>query len=294
MTVANVLVIGAAGVTGKHILKALKADKETKWDIKAGILMHENREEQEKAFSKFEVKTVELDTHNPDHCVEVMRDVDELVIVPPPSMEKMGCVKCCITAAGKAKVKFVVLVSMYGADESDFLFGETYKQLEECLNAPDYPAHCIVRPQYYVQNLLLLRDMVRKGELPIPIGRGKFAPIDADDVGDAVCTILKNPSVHAGKVYNLTGPKSLTAEEMAVIFSKITNTTIKAKDDPSLAKAHLKQSIPAPEILGVLELYQVIATGKLGETSKDLTMLIGREGTTLDQWTKEHVEMFKQ
>lgn len=294
MTVANFLIVGGAGVTGKHILKSMKASKETKWDIKAAVLVSENREEQERAFSKLEVTTVPLDPSNIDGCIQVMKDVDELVIIPPPSMDKLECVKHCLKSAEKAKVKFVVLVSMYGVDEPDFLFGEAYRQLEECMKDPNYPAHCIVRPQYYVQNLLLLRDQVRKGELPFPIGKGKFAPIDADDVGDVVCKILKEPSAHAGKIYNLTGPDSMTSDQIAKVFSKVIGTEVKPTDDAVTAKSHLKQSIPSHELLGVLELYQVIASGKLSESTKDAEHLLGHPGTSMEQWAKEHVEMFKQ
>lgn len=296
MTVAQVLVVGAAGVTGQHIIKAVKASKDTKWEVRAGILAHEHKEEQERALGKFEIATVPIDcTHNVDACAEAMKDVEELVVIPPPGlMEKAGQVKCLLEAAKKAKVKFVLLVSMYGVDEPDFIFGQTYRQFEECMGAADFPAHCIVRPQYYVQNLLLLRDRVRKGDLPFPIGSGKFAPIDADDVGEAVCAILKNPSAHAGKVYNLTGPKAMTAEDIAQVFSKVTGKTIKATDDATTAKAHLKQSISPSELLGILELYQVVASGKLCEVSKDAESLLGHPGTSLEQWAKEHEEMFKQ
>lgn len=294
MTTAKVLVVGAAGQTGKHILKALIEDKEAKWTPLAGIFA-QDKEEQERSLSKFEnVTRVVMDWHNEEQMVQNLRDVDEVVLVLPPTADKKAVMQACIRAIHAARVKFTVMISMYGVDERDFVFGQMYHEVEASLKSEaEFRAHCIVRPQYYVQNVLLLRDMIKKGQLPFPIGGGRFAPIDADDVGQAVCTILKNPIQHSGKVYNLTGPAALTSEEMAKTFSELTGQEVKVNDSTSIAKAHLKQAIPSAELLGVLELYQVIADGKLGETSPDLEHLLGRRGCSLEQWAKVHVEFFK-
>lgn len=294
MTVANVLVVGAAGQTGKHILKALLQEKEAKWAVKACIFS-DGREEQEKALSKFEgLDVVTLEAHNVDKLAEAMKEADEIVIVPPATADKFTIMKSCIQASRKAKVGFVLLVSMYGADEPDFLFGQQFKDIEEAIKSEaDFKSYCIIRPQFYVQNLLLLKDMVKKGQLPVPIGSGKFAPIDADDMGLAVCKILKEPSKHQGKCYNLTGPVAMSTEEMAKKLSELVGQEVKASDDTATAKAHLKQSIPATELLGVLELYQVIAAGKLNQCTEDAEKLLGTKWTTFEQWAKEHVDFFK-
>ncbi len=294
MTVSNVLVIGAAGQTGKHILKVLVQDKDAKWTVRAGVFS-KDREEQEKSLSKFEgLEHVVLDWTNIDQLVQCMRDADEVVLVPPPSNEKFLVMHNLISAAHKARVKFLVMISMYGADDPNFVFGQQFLQLEEMLKSEaEFRSHCIIRPQYYVQNLLLLRDLVRKGQLPIPIGSGRFAPIDADDVGMAVCKILKEPGHHAGKVYNLTGPTALTTEEMAKTLDEIIGQDVKPSDDANTAKAHLKQAIPPAELLGVLELYQLVADGKLNEVSDDTETLLSQKGTTFDKWAKDHVDFFK-
>jgi len=186
------------------------------------------------------------------------------------------------------------MISMYGAEEPDFIFGHQFLTLEKMMKQEEgFRSYCIVRPQYYVQNLLLLRDLVKKGTLPIPIGNGRFAPIDADDVGLAVCKILKEPGKYAGKVFNLTGPKALTTAEIAKALGTVIGQEVKASDDAAVAKAHLKQAIPPTELLGVLELYQVIAQGKLNETTGDAEAILGHKGTDFAQWAKDHTEFFK-
>jgi uncharacterized protein YbjT (DUF2867 family) len=294
MTVANILVVGAAGQTGKHILKALLGDKSAKWTVRAAIFEQE-QEEQEKSLSKFEgLEKVTLNPYNPESLVQAMRDTDELVLIPPPLAEKKLILHNCIKAAHQARTKFVLLVSQYGAEEPEFVFGQQFRDLEEMFKTEaELRSYCILRPQYYVQNLLLLRDLVKKGELPIPIGSGRFAPVDADDVGEATCKILQEPSKHVGKVYSLTGPEAMSTEEIAKKLSKLTGQEVKPLDDPTKAKSHLKQAIPPAELLGVLELYQVIAQGKLNDVSPDAESLLGHKGTSFETWAKEHVDFFK-
>lgn len=294
MTVAKVLVVGAAGQTGKHILKALLQDKEAKWTVQAAICAQQ-QEEQKRSLSKFEgLETIPVDWYDRSQLVECMRDVDEVVLVPPSKPDKMLITERCIKAAREARVKFVCLISMYGADEPDFVYGHQFLELEEMAKAEEgFRSFCIVRPQYYVQNLLLLRDLVKKGTLPIPIGRERFAPIDADDVGLAVARILREPAQHVGKVYNLTGPAAMSTEEMAKVLGQARGQSVAPSDDAAVAKAHLKQAIPPSELLGVLELYQVIAAGKLNGTTSDAETLLGKKGTSFETWAKEHIEFFK-
>jgi len=103
MTQAKVLIVGAAGQTGKHILKALIQEKDTKWSIQAGIFTEEG-EEQERSLQKFEgLEKVRLDWHNLEQLATHMRDVDELILIPPPKAEKIAVMMACIQAAHKAR-----------------------------------------------------------------------------------------------------------------------------------------------------------------------------------------------
>src|SRR5215475_6051343 len=69
-----------------------------------------------------------------------------------------------------------------------------------------------LRPTAFLEIFLLqaakgIRD---DNAIRFPFADGKISPIAAADVGAAAATVLANPEPHIGKVYDLTGPQSLT------------------------------------------------------------------------------------
>src|SRR5262249_5861586 len=60
----------------------------------------------------------------------------------------------------------------------------------------------------------------------LPFADGKLSLIAASDVGAAAAVVLAHPEPHIGKVYELTGPESLTMAEYAEEFSSALGRTI--------------------------------------------------------------------
>jgi uncharacterized protein YbjT (DUF2867 family) len=58
------------------------------------------------------------------------------------------------------------------------------------------------------------------------------SPVAAGDVAQVVATILRDPREHAGKVYELTGPRALDMTEVAQEFSKALGRTVTYRDVP--------------------------------------------------------------
>jgi NAD(P)H dehydrogenase (quinone) len=60
-----------------------------------------------------------------------------------------------------------------------------------------------------------------QGQLILPFGGVRYAPIAAEDLGRVVAPILAEPVSHAGQVYPLFGPEELTQFEIAAILSDV-------------------------------------------------------------------------
>jgi uncharacterized protein YbjT (DUF2867 family) len=67
---------------------------------------------------------------------------------------------------------------------------------------------------------------IRAGHLEFPIGDAVEAFVDADDIA-AVAVAALNTSGHAGKTYTLSGPRALSAADLAADLSEATGRTIK-------------------------------------------------------------------
>src|SRR6266446_6308126 len=79
-----------------------------------------------------------------------------------------------------------------------------------------------LRPTVFFDGMFLV--LAAKGirddnAIRLPFADGKTSPIAAADVGAAAAAVLANPEPHIGKVYELTGPQSLTMAQFAREFS---------------------------------------------------------------------------
>jgi len=74
-----------------------------------------------------------------------------------------------------------------------------------------------IRPTFFAEWLLypLPGWQVNNGVIRFPLGRGRHAPIAADDQGRLIAAVLTNPVPHAGKAYPLFGPIELDHYQIA-------------------------------------------------------------------------------
>jgi len=75
-----------------------------------------------------------------------------------------------------------------------------------------------LRPTYFAQWLLYphwRKHIVERGEIRLPFGDGRHAPIAAEDQARFIAALLQNPQPHAGKTYNLNGPIELSQQGVA-------------------------------------------------------------------------------
>jgi NAD(P)H dehydrogenase (quinone) len=70
-----------------------------------------------------------------------------------------------------------------------------------------------LRPTAFQQNLLFwswaAESIEESGTIRLPFGRGRTSPIAARDVAEVSAVILRHPSGYAGRVIELTGPRSI-------------------------------------------------------------------------------------
>ncbi|MCS4255719.1 uncharacterized protein YbjT (DUF2867 family) [Rhodococcus erythropolis] len=145
-----------------------------------------------------------------------------------------------------------------------------------------------IRAAIFVENPILTwlaLGPLDNGELHLPFGTQKFAPIAAFDVAEVVANILIDPSPHISKSYELTGPELKDmyglAEDYAAALGRpvvyapqsVESWNETYVDDSPLADlphiaAHLKT------------LTRLIAGGGYGGTTDQLETLLGRTPKT--------------
>src|SRR5215510_2589801 len=93
---------------------------------------------------------------------------------------------------------------------------------EQALNWSGLPV-VHVRPTVFLQHPFFLdwaaESIASDNTIRLPFGASKTSPIDSRDVAEVITTILVSPAAHIGKLYQLTGPRSLGIREMAKEYS---------------------------------------------------------------------------
>lgn len=258
MTAKKVFVTQATGQTGANTVKMLS--KASNIEIYAGInksaRMAATHEEMLKTLGN--VKTLQLDASSDVDCVaKHLTDVQELFIIPSSTEDKVRNACNYIDAAKKAGVKFVLLLSVLHPDSEGYTWGSQFHKIERYLQESGLP-WTIIRSNFYSQYLCLFKKQVENGNLPLPIGNGRFSPVDVADVADFARHILQNPSNYRYTTYDLTGPESLGAKDIANVLSQVLGHRVVHQDcdiEESL-KILVDQNVPEQEVLGFRQFFE--------------------------------------
>src|SRR5262249_6964738 len=106
---------------------------------------------------------------------------------------------------------------------------------EQALNWSGLPV-VHVRATVFLQHFFFTQwaaeSIARDGTIRLPFGQGRTSPIDVADVAEVVANILERPAGQAGKVYELTGPRSEDMRAVAAEYSDALGRTVTYVDMP--------------------------------------------------------------
>src|SRR5262245_59644662 len=103
---------------------------------------------------------------------------------------------------------------------------------EQALNWSGLPV-VHVRPTVLLECFFLIftPDSVKESnQIRLPFGEGKTSPVAVEDVSRVIATLLTNPVPHIGRIYHLTGPRSVNMSFFAQEYSKALGRTITFQD----------------------------------------------------------------
>lgn len=156
-----------------------------------------------------------------------------------------------------------------------------------------------VRPTTFLDNplftALAARSIRENGTLALPFGTGRTSPVAADDVAQVVATILRDPGEHAGKVYELTGPRALDMTEVAREFSKALGRTVTYLDVPLqwwrtevLANAGLPQHTEQH----IATMAQLHRANRYDRATTDVERITGKRPLTVEEFVAVRKDLY--
>jgi NAD(P)H dehydrogenase (quinone) len=87
-----------------------------------------------------------------------------------------------------------------------------------------------LRPTFFAQNFLyspFVASVVQRGIISFPFGKGRHAPLAAEDQGRLIAAILADPRPHQGKTYRLHGAEEMGHFAMAELLSEVLGRPVK-------------------------------------------------------------------
>jgi uncharacterized protein YbjT (DUF2867 family) len=221
MTAQTVAVFGASGNVGS-VLTRMLAD----------------RGEQVRAFyhpsspprSPFPEEVIELAGSFDDRAAiaSAMDGADAAFLLTPPSDSQPQWQRSLVGGAVTAGVGRLVKLSAFeSAADSPLQMGRWHHDGELAV-AQSGLEHVIIRPQYFMQNLLIaLCEAARTGVfLHAAAPAQELGIVDVTDVAGVAAVLLTEPG-HEGDVVRPTGPEPLSFADMAGALSVATGTPIR-------------------------------------------------------------------
>ncbi|KAJ3085899.1 hypothetical protein HK102_013700 [Quaeritorhiza haematococci] len=292
---------------GKTIVGELATALGGSCEVIATILDESEREILEQ-FEKVNVLNTS-DYLEPLDYVDDLEGVDEVVLVPSNRENKLiqaqNMIDACIEA--KASIKNITLISLNPPPDTPSsslapelqILSEIETYLTDQLTDPSNGytgTYTILRTNPFYHAILLYRPQIaREGVLPAPVGQGRVAMLDMDDISVAVRELVamkeeERKKKHGGKTYSLTGGKSMSFTDMCQIMSKVTGKSIKYRDIPREEAAQIlsKTELPPIEQATLLDEYDAIKAVKMDFVTEDYRTVTGYDPTKFEAWCEDH------
>jgi uncharacterized protein YbjT (DUF2867 family) len=214
---------------------------------------------------------------------EALRGVDTLLMVSAAeSDDRVGEHRGFVESAVEAGVRHVVYTSFVGAgDDSGFLLGRDHGATEEIIRGSGL-RYTFLRDNFYAEVFPFFADDA--GAIKGPAGNGRVAAVSRKDVAEVAALVLRDPTEHVDRSYDLTGPLALTLEEIAAVLSRVTGRAHRFVDETMEEARASRAHYGAPDWLvdAWISTYTAIRDGELEAVSDDVPRLLGRPATSFE------------
>jgi uncharacterized protein YbjT (DUF2867 family) len=258
MSTSATLVLGATGKTGRRVAARLR--------LRGAPVRAASRSSR-----------TPFDWSDPAGWDPALRGITTAYVVPP---SVPGPVHEFVARAEAAGVQRLVLLSGHGADTwGDSTFGLDMRSAEDAVRGSTLE-WTVLRSSNFDQNFDedLFHAPLAAGELALPAGAVPEPFIDLEDVADVAAAVLTEPGRHAGRVYELTGPRALTFAEAVELVSRASGLpiTYKQVSPAEYTAALVDQGWGEDDARHVTEMFVLMERGVLAGTTDDVAAVLGR------------------
>ena len=229
MSKPRILVTGATGKTGSVVVSEL---------LKAGypvraLVRREDERSARLAAQGAEVAVAEIS--DIERVADALKDVQRAYFCPPFDPYMIQGAVAFAVAAKEARLEHIVSVTQWLASPSHpSLMTRQLWLVDRLFSMTPGVGHTIVRPGIFADAYLMLSGFAANlGIFPFIFGDSRNAPPSNEDIARVAAAALMDPARHAGKSYRPTGPKLLTAEEIASAIGRAVGRSVRLVPAPA-------------------------------------------------------------
>jgi NAD(P)H dehydrogenase (quinone) len=271
-----ILVTGAAGKTGRAVIRALAAK-----GASVRALVH--RPEQATAVEGLGAEAVVGDMCDGvvmDRAAQGAQAVYH--ICPNVSPDEIAIGQAAIDAARRVGVEQFVYHSVLHPQVEAMPHHWLKMRVEERLFASGL-AFTILQPAAYMQNVLAQWQRIEQDgiySVPYPV-ETRLSLVDLEDVAEAAAIVLTGPG-HAGATYELAGPEALAQTEVANILGQQLGRTVHAQAVPlaDWERGARAAGLGEYQVETLLQMFRYYAQHGFCGNTNVLGWLLGRPPTT--------------
>lgn len=222
-----ILVTGAAGKTGRAIIRAFVADGRS---VRA-LVYRSGYVQRVKALGPVDVHVGDMRSR--DVLREALRDTGSVYhICPNMHPDEVSIGRAVIEAAGESGVRRFVYHSVLHPQIEAMPHHWNKLRVEEKLIESGLP-FTILQPAAYMQNILAHADAILEDRVyPVPYApETKIGMVDLEDVAEVAARIAGEAG-HEGATYELCGPETLSQTEVADILGEVLGLPIETRAVP--------------------------------------------------------------
>jgi uncharacterized protein YbjT (DUF2867 family) len=214
----KILVTGGTGNVGGRVVSELLRRG-------ADVRVLARKEPVEK--TQHDVEIVTGDLLDPVSVEQAMRGVDKLFLLNAVVADELTQALIAYGIAKRLALKHVTYLSVFKVDQfRDVPHFASKLAVEGALREFGVP-YTILRPGYYIQNDLGLKDALTKaGVYPMPLGTAGIAAADMRDIAEAAAISLTEDG-HDGQTYDIVSPTLISGPGNAALWSKLLSKEVK-------------------------------------------------------------------
>lgn len=211
-----------------------------------------------------------------------LEGVDILLMVSgAEAVDRLAQHRSFVGAAATAGVRHVVYTSFVGAAaDATFTLGRDHWATEQAIRATSM-AHTFLRDSFYLD---FVEDLVGEdGVIRGPAGDGAMAAVARADVARVATEVLRNPTAHLDRTYELTGPAAITLREAAATVSEVRGREVTYHPE-TVEEAYASRARWDPEPWQAdawVSTYTAIAEGALARVTGDVERVTRRRPLSL-------------